>query len=71
MSAELLLILLVALLAFKPKNLPMLVSHLAKAWRWYTKRKEQWQAFLEQQVRLQTLKENQQKAAKAEEEYRA
>jgi sec-independent protein translocase protein TatB len=62
MSAELLLIFFVALLAFSPSKLPMLAQHIGKLVRRLEQLKQQMYGFLQ-------LQENTNKAEKADKEY--
>jgi sec-independent protein translocase protein TatB len=68
---ELLVILFVALIAFGPKQLPMVVKHMARAIRLLTQLKdqaaEQWHA----QAKEWQLIDNEEKAAQADKQYQS
>ncbi len=67
--SELLLILVVALVVFGPKRLPMLAYHLGKLFARLHDYKEQLTAFWQQQVNEQMLEENIKKAKQADKLY--
>lgn len=66
-SSELLLILLVALIVFGPKKLPMLATHLGLMLSKVTHLKQQVHQWWQQQL---TLQENERKAQAADEHYK-
>jgi sec-independent protein translocase protein TatB len=68
-AAELLLILIVALLVFGPSKMPMLARHLAKSYRLISHYQQQVSAFLQEQLKEQQLQDNLQKAKKADDQY--
>jgi sec-independent protein translocase protein TatB len=69
-SSELLLILVVALLVFSPKKLPMLATHLGNVVRQLNKLKIQASLLWEQQANELRLEENKGKAAEADQQYK-
>lgn len=69
MSMELLLIFIVALIAFGPKKLPMLATHLGIMMRKLHQLKVQAARFWQQQVNEYQLQENQRKADEADKQY--
>jgi sec-independent protein translocase protein TatB len=68
-SGELLLTFLVAIVAFGPSKLPMLAEHLGKLARYLNQLKQQATSFWQSQLDKQQLKENTQKAEKADKLY--
>lgn len=68
-SAELLLILFVALIVFGPSKLPMLASHLGKLMRHFNLLKQQAYDFWQSHMNEEQLKENQRKAELADKVY--
>lgn len=68
-ALELLLIFIVALIAFGPKKLPMLAHHLGILLRHAAHYKQHITAFWQQQLREQQLQENIKKATQAEQKY--
>lgn len=68
-SSELLVILVVALLAFGPAKLPLLASHLGRLFFQINRLKQQAAQFWQSQSEALQLTENQRKAAKADEIY--
>ncbi len=68
-AAELLLILLVALLVFGPAKLPMLAQHLGKFMKRMNHAKNQLSAFWNEQLQEHQLQENIKKAEKADAHY--
>lgn len=70
MSMELLVIFIVALIAFGPKKLPMLATHLGLLMRQLQQWKSQAQAFWQQQLSEYQLQENQRKAEEADKQYK-
>lgn len=70
MSAELLLIFIVALIVFGPKKLPMLATHLGLAIQKLNQIKTQARALWQQQLNEYQLQENQRKAKEADELYK-
>lgn len=71
MSGELILIVLVALLVFGPKKLPMLATHLGLVMRQISIWKNKINVLWEQQVQELQLQENQHKADEADKHYKA
>lgn len=69
MSAELLVIILVALIVFGPNKLPMLARDLARFFHYVRLWKQKAAAFWQSQIQEQQLLENRQKAAKADRLY--
>ena len=69
MVSEWLVILIVALVAFGPKRLPMLASHLYKAWMQLQACKQQLLQFWQKQWLEQQLLENQKRAEEADKAY--
>ena len=69
MSAEILLILLVAVIAFGPNKIPMLANHLGKAIRMFHQFRQQITEIWQSQIHEEQLKINKEKAAQADEEY--
>jgi Tat protein translocase TatB subunit len=69
MSAELLLILIVALIVFGPNKLPMLASHLGSLMRKINQLKNQASRLWEQQVQELQLEDNKRKAEEADKQY--
>lgn len=69
-STELLLILLVALVAFGPKKLPLLATNLGKLARSFILFKKKVAIFIETQSKELDLWENKQKAEEADEKYK-
>jgi Sec-independent protein translocase protein TatA len=69
MSAELLLILIVALIVFGPNKLPMLASHLGLLMRKINHLKNQASRLWEQQVQELQLEDNKRKAEEADKQY--
>jgi sec-independent protein translocase protein TatB len=67
--SELLLILVVALLVFGPKKLPMLAYHLGKLVGQFNHYKQQLTALWQHQLNEHQLQENLKKAQKADENY--
>lgn len=61
-SAELLLIMLVAIIVFGPSKLPMLASHLGKLMRHFNALKQQLNDFWQNHLNEQQLRENEDKA---------
>lgn len=70
MSGELILIVLVALLVFGPKKLPMLATHLGLVMRQISIWKNKINVLWEQQVQELKLQENQRKADEADKHYK-
>ena len=70
MSMELLVIFSVALIAFGPKKLPMLATHLGLLMRQLQQWKAQAQAFWQLQLNEYQLLENQRKAEEADKQYK-
>ncbi|WP_392538361.1 twin-arginine translocase TatA/TatE family subunit [Legionella sp. 227] len=69
-SGELLVILMVALIVFGPKKLPMLATHLGLLLRKLNQLKAQAAALWQQQLNAVQLQENQRKAKEADEQYK-
>ncbi|MGL5742652.1 MAG: Sec-independent protein translocase subunit TatA/TatB [Legionella sp.] len=69
MSGELLVILIVALIVFGPKKLPMLATHLGLLVRKLQQLKAQATTLLQQQVNELQLQENRRKAQEADKHY--
>lgn len=69
MSSELLLILIVALVVFGPKKLPMVAQHLGKLVARLNTYKQQFDVFWQQQLHQQQLQDNIRKAEKADSNY--
>lgn len=67
--SELLLILIVALVVFGPKKLPLVAHHLGILVVWFNKYKQQAAVFWQQQLNEQTLQDNIKKAQKADVRY--
>lgn len=67
--AELLLTLMVALLVFGPKKLPMLAHHLGRVIARVNGYQQKWIKFCQQQCEAQQLQENIQKAEAADRDY--
>ncbi|MDP3558822.1 MAG: preprotein translocase subunit TatB [Legionellaceae bacterium] len=67
--AECLLTLLVALLVFNPKQLPMLVKHLAKVWRMTQRSQTIFRSWWDEQLKHLRLQENEHKAQAADQYY--
>ncbi|KTD65592.1 TatB protein (twin arginine translocation) [Legionella santicrucis] len=70
MSGEILVILVVALIVFGPKKLPMLATHLGLLLRKINQLKAQAVALWQQQLNEIQLHENQRKAKEADEQYK-
>jgi len=70
-SGELLVILVVALIAFGPSKLPMLATHLGLLMRQVNKVKERAAALWQQQLNEIQLQENLKKAKEADEQYQS
>jgi sec-independent protein translocase protein TatB len=70
MSAELLLILLVALIVFGPTKLPMLAKHLGWIWQTYQQGKGHIQQLWEENLQSKLLDEHIQKAKEADDLYK-
>ena len=68
-SAELLMVLLVALLVFGPNQLPMLANHLSKILRFAGGCRQKLSDFWESQLNEHQLQENLKKAEQAEKKY--
>jgi len=68
-SAELLLVLIVALIVFGPSKLPMLATHLALLMRKVNQFREHCSSLWQQQLNELQLQENLKKAKKADEHY--
>lgn len=71
MSGELLLILIVSLLVFSPKKIPMLASHLGLFFKQILVWKEQASLLWEQQLKELQLQNNLRKAEDADRRYKA
>ncbi|STX27565.1 TatB protein (twin arginine translocation) [Legionella beliardensis] len=69
-SSELLIIIMVAIVAFGPNKLPMLAEHLGKLIRQLNHLRAQATQFWQTQLNEQQLRENQQKAEKADSLYK-
>ncbi len=67
--AELLLTLLVALLVFGPKKLPLLAHHLGRLMARLHYYQQQWKTFFQQQCDTQQLQDNIKKAEAADRDY--
>ena len=67
--AELLLILMVALLVFGPKQLPMVASHLGSLLRRLNRYKEKSKGLWQQSLYVEQLQDNTKKAAAADADY--
>ncbi|MCC5792711.1 MAG: twin-arginine translocase TatA/TatE family subunit [Legionellaceae bacterium] len=67
--AEVLVILLVALLVWGPTKLPMLLRHAFHLKKKLDAWQQQWQAFWQAQVKEQALLENQERAKEADKYY--
>lgn len=65
-SSELLVIVIVALLVFNPRKLPMLAQHLAKFLNFIQKIKQEAEQFWQARLKEQQLLENEEKAKRAE-----
>jgi Sec-independent protein translocase protein TatA len=70
MTAEFFLILLVAVLAFGPKKLPMLAAHLGLVMRQIDHHKNQVALIWRQQIQQLQLEENQIRAEEADKQYK-
>jgi sec-independent protein translocase protein TatB len=70
-TLELLLIFFVAVVVFGPAKLPMLASHLAKAFKFLESLKEQAQRFWQNQINEQKLLENTKKAEQSDKIYQS
>lgn len=70
MSGEILVILIVALIVFGPKKLPMLATHLGLLLRKINHFKAQAVALWQQQLKEIQFQENQRKAQEADEQYK-
>ncbi|KTC92143.1 Sec-independent protein translocase subunit TatA/TatB [Legionella cincinnatiensis] len=70
MSGEILVILIVALIVFGPKKLPMLATHLGLLLRKINQFKAQAVALWQQQLKEIQFQENQRKAQEADEQYK-
>ena len=68
-TGEILLILLITVLIFKPSKWPMLAHHLAKGLRAIQRYKQHAQRFWQDQLDLYQLEENKKKAAAADKRY--
>jgi sec-independent protein translocase protein TatB len=68
-SGEILVTLVVAVLAFGPKKLPMLARHLALLINQFNKLKNKARTLFDEEMTKQQLSENEQKATKADESY--
>jgi sec-independent protein translocase protein TatB len=69
-SAELLIIAIVALVAFGPSKLPMLASHLATCMKLVTSWQQKFAEFWQSQLNEHQLQDNLKKAQKADEQYK-
>ncbi|KTC80807.1 Sec-independent protein translocase subunit TatA/TatB [Legionella cherrii] len=69
-SGELLVILIVALIVFGPKKLPMLATHLGLLLRKFNQLKAQAASLWQEQLNAVQLQENQRKAKEADEQYK-
>ena len=69
-SGELLLILIVALIVFGPKKLPMLASHLGILIRKFNQTKEKASLIWQQQLKELQLHENKIKAEEVDKQYK-
>ena len=69
MSAELLVILIVALIVFGPNKLPMLAGHLGLFIRKVNQLKNQASLLWEQQLKELQLEDNKRKAEEADKQY--
>lgn len=69
-SGELLVILIVALIVFGPKKLPMLATHLGILIRKFHQIKAQAAVLWQQQLNALQLQENERKAQEADEQYK-
>ncbi len=69
-SGELLVILIVALIVFGPKKLPMLATHLGILIRKFNQLKAQAAVLWQQQLHVLQLQENERKAKEADEQYK-
>lgn len=69
MSGEILVILIVALIVFGPKKLPMLATHLGLLIRKIKQLKAQTAVLWQQQLNEMQLHENQRKAKEADKQY--
>jgi sec-independent protein translocase protein TatB len=67
--SELLLTLMVALIAFGPKKIPMLAQNLGQLVRWVHRYKRELTLFWQRQLHEQVLQENNKKAEKADRDY--
>lgn len=70
MSGELVLIVIVSLVVFGPKKLPMLASHLGLVMRQITTWKSKLELLWDKQIKELQLQENQKKAEKADKHYK-
>lgn len=70
-SGELLLTLLVALIVFGPSKMPMLASHLGSALRKIKQYKSHVELLWQQQLAQLQLQEKEQKAKRADEQYKS
>lgn len=68
-SGELLVILIVAIIAFGPGKLPMLAEHLGKLFRVINQLKQSAESFWQTLQKEQQLQENTRKAKKADDQY--
>lgn len=66
MTAELVLIFLVALIVLGPSKLPMVAEHFAKSIRFFNQLKQEWLALWDAKMHKLTLEENERKAKKAD-----
>lgn len=67
--SEILVILVVALLVFGPEKLPSLARTLGKLVRKVNSLRDEFQATLDKQILVDTLEENEHKAAQADKRY--
>lgn len=67
--SEVILILIIALVVFGPKKLPMLAIHLAMGLRFFNQIKDKGQLLWEQVLKEQSLLENEHKAQIADHQY--
>lgn len=70
MSAELLVIFIVALIVFGPEKLPMLARHLGLLVRQFNRLKAHAATLWQQQLNEYQLQENKRKAEEADKQYR-
>ena len=68
-GSEVLVIIIVALIAFGPKQLPMLAEHLGKLFRYFNHGKQQITTFWHTQIAQQQLRDNQKKAEEVDKAY--